>query len=522
MKSVSLYVLLGFCLTLAWVVLTLVKSIRSPLTRVPGPFLARFTRLWLLKQAYFGTYPKTSIELHKKYGPIVRIAPNEYSIDDPAAAKIIYGSGRGFTKSPWYYASGNPISPLPNIFVEPNPHIHAQARRKVAAAYSMTNLVQLEPFIDKCSAVLKERLEEFARSGYPLEISHWMQCYAFDVIGMMTLGKRFGFLDSGEDIQGIMSSLDQYLVYCSNVGIFPEWHKTLFRRQMRSKNVSGLTHVREFANTQLEEKREKVEADDVPHPNVAEDFITKFLRIQTQDPGKITDADISSVATMNIGAGSDTTSISLTSIIFNLIKYPRVLKRLRAEIKEHETQGTISDPIKFSEANQLPYLQAVIKEGLRMHPATRLSLGRVVPSEGATLAGQLFPPGTVVGINAWVAHAHTKVFGHDAHVFQPERWLDYPELVKEREAYFMTVSNILKTPRALQSNPLLQQFGQGSRTCLGKNISLMELSKAVPQIVRHFDFVPDTESGEPEYVTENVWFVKIREFHCKVFSRTRQ
>jgi cytochrome P450 len=47
----------------------------------------------------------------------------------------------------------------------------------------------------------------------------------------------------------------------------------------------------------------------------------------------------------------------------------------------------------------------------------------------------------VVGINAWVAHANTKVFGHDAHVFRPERWLDYPELVKEREAYFMTVSD---------------------------------------------------------------------------------
>lgn len=190
-----------------------------------------------------------------------------------------------------------------------------------------------------------------------------------------------------------MSSLSQYLVYCANVGVFPEWHKTLFRRQMRSKTVSGLTHVREFANAQLEEKREKVKADDVPHPNVAEDFITKFLRVQAQDPTKITNADISSVCTMNIGAGSDTTSISLTSIIFNLIKHPRVLERLRAEIKEHESQGTISDPIKFVEANQLPYLQAVIKEGLRMHPATGLSLSRVVPSDGATLAGQYFPPG---------------------------------------------------------------------------------------------------------------------------------
>jgi len=96
-------------------------------------------------------------------------------------------------QSPWYWASGNPFSSLPNIFVEPNPHIHAQARRKVAAAYSMTNLVQLEPFIDKCSAVLRDRLEEFARAGTAVEISHWMQCYAFDVIGMMTV-RRTGIV----------------------------------------------------------------------------------------------------------------------------------------------------------------------------------------------------------------------------------------------------------------------------------------------------------------------------------------
>lgn len=51
----------------------------------------------------------------------------------------------------------------------------------------------------------------------------------------------------------------------------------------------------------------------------------------------------------------------------------------------------------------------------------------------------------MVGINAWVAHANTKVFGHDAHMFRPERWLDYPEQVRERDSYFMTVNDNLNT-----------------------------------------------------------------------------
>ena len=67
--------------------------------------------------------------------------------------------------------------------------------------------------------------------------------------------------------------------------------------------------------------------------------------------------------------------------------------------------------------------------------------------------------------------------------------------------------------------PCACQFGQGSRTCIGKNISLMEMSKAVPQLIRNFDFVPATASGQPEWRTENVWFVKTRDFYCRVNRR---
>jgi cytochrome P450 len=62
--------------------------------------------------------------------------------------------------------------------------------------------------------------------------------------------------------------------------------------------------------------------------------------------------------------------------------------------------------------------------------------------------------------------------------------------------------------------PFSLKFGMGSRTCIGKNISLMEISKVVPQLVRHFEFVP--ENGTPEWRTENVWFVKPKDFKCRI------
>ena len=76
----------------------LVQFVFDPLREVPGPCLARFTRLWYFIEIYKGGFELTEIELHKKYGPIVRIAPHEYSIDDVEAAKTIYGLGKHFLK----------------------------------------------------------------------------------------------------------------------------------------------------------------------------------------------------------------------------------------------------------------------------------------------------------------------------------------------------------------------------------------------------------------------------------------
>jgi len=191
-----------------------------------------------------------------------------------------------------------------------------------------------------------------------------------------------------------MASLSEYLLYCVRVGIFPEWHKILFRRKMGSKKLSGLQNVRNFATTWVETKVARFQSEkDWTSPNATTDIITRLLRVHDNDPGKISKAEILTAGIMNVGAGSDTTSIAFSAAIFNLLKHPSSLRRLQEEIREYEARGVISDPIKFSEAQKMPYLQAVIKEALRVHPATGLILGRVVPKEGAVLAGQYFPPG---------------------------------------------------------------------------------------------------------------------------------
>lgn len=209
------------------------------------------------------------------------------------------------------------------------------------------------------------------------------------------MGKRFGFLDQGDDIDGIMAAISQYLSYAAIVGVYSEFHR--FAAKLLSllpqKQGGGMAAMIKFANGQLQHRLSTtaVDAADSKLLSPKGDFLSKMLNLHHQNPEKITLKDIFVTCITNIGAGSDTTSISLSSVFYHLCKYPEVAQKLRAEIDEKAAAGELDDPITFKQAQSMPYLQAVLKEALRVHPATGLPLGRVVPIGGAIIAGRVFP-----------------------------------------------------------------------------------------------------------------------------------
>lgn len=123
-------------------------------------------------------------------------------------------------------------------------------------------------------------------------------------------------------------------------------------------------------------------------------------------------------------AGSDTTAISLRSMFYYICKNPRCYDAIMKEIDDMKTSGQLSDPITFAEANKMKYLQACMKEAMRMHPAVGQLLEQVVPQDGATISGVRFPQGTIVGVNPWVVSRDKSVYGADAEEYRPERWLE--------------------------------------------------------------------------------------------------
>ena len=122
-------------------------------------------------------------------GSVVRIAPNRYSISSPDAVQQIYGHTSRFTKDRFYRAFGHPDESKFDLFSMVNVQTHASRRRKVASLYSMSSLVSYEPAVDKCISLLVDRFGELGTRGKSTSIPHWMEYFAFDVVGSISVSQ---------------------------------------------------------------------------------------------------------------------------------------------------------------------------------------------------------------------------------------------------------------------------------------------------------------------------------------------
>jgi len=240
------------------------------------------------------------------------------------------------------------------------------------------------------------------------------------------------------------------------------------------------------------------------------DLLSKFLAAREARPEFMTDTLVQTMAVSMAFAGSETTAISLSAVFYFLLKNPAALAALRAEIDAAAREGRFSDYdtglVTWHESQTLPYLDACVKEAFRLHPAPGLPMERVVPAGGLEIAGQSVKGGTIVGCSAWVIHRNREIFGEDVEAFRPERWL-----VQEGKGEG-------EEQRVKVMNGSMMQFGMGSRTCIGKNISLLEIYKLVPSMLRRFEvcFPPSIRhfSGRLFLWWEGVWAVDWMVIHA--------
>lgn len=108
--------------------------------------------------------------------------------------------------------------PSPSIFATQDPDLHRTLKRPVAAIYSMSNLVSFESYVDSTMQVFFDQLDKrFVAKGEVCDLGTWLQWFAFDVMGEITFSKRFGFLESARDVDGIAEDIWQYFKKTSPV-----------------------------------------------------------------------------------------------------------------------------------------------------------------------------------------------------------------------------------------------------------------------------------------------------------------
>ncbi|KIX10083.1 uncharacterized protein Z518_01164 [Rhinocladiella mackenziei CBS 650.93] len=442
------------------------------LNSIPGPFVAGFTDLWRFIDTITATPHETHIKLHRQTGSsLVRIGPRTISVSDPALIPKIYGLNSGFTKTKFYtlHMLSYQGQFTPSLFTTLDEGYHAKYKRPIANAYSMSTLVEFEPLIDSTSQLFMSRLDEFVSSQKVFNFGQWLQMYAFDVIGEIVFSRKLGFLETRSDVDGIMADIRTKVFYGGSVGQIPTVDKFITKSPLFLACVP--THP--IVNFTVERMRERLSAKAQGVDDKKRDFLTRCFEAQEKNPDLVTDRIIRMYNIDNVLAGSDTTGISLRSIFYYLMKSPQALKKVVDEIDKAESEGSLSEFITWKESNNQPYLQACIKEALRMHPAVGLLLERHVPKGGVTLGDHFLPEGTIVGVNPWVAARNRQVYGEDADNFRPERWLEAsPEQLAAMDRASLT-------------------FGHGARSCIGKNISMLEITKLVPQLLRHYEVRPN-------------------------------
>lgn len=494
---------------LAWLVR---NRYHNGLNKYPGPFLASLTDWWRFYDVYRRRPEWTHIALHKKYGPVVRLGPNVLSFADPESLKTIYGLNKGFIKSNFYVVQQSVVKghSLPSLFSTTDNDFHMQFRRCVNSAFAMSALVQYEPFVDNTTKLFLKQTEKLY-TDTTCDFTQWLQFYAFDVIGEITYSKRHGFIEKNEDVDGIVAYLTKLFLYVAPIGQIPILDRLFLKNPIYLKlSEWGLLDatfpVAKFARARMAERLPELEGGEkkpllpTTGPTAAvksPDLLSKFLAAREARPEFMSDTLVQTMAVSMAFAGSETTAISLSAVFYFLLKTPRALARLRQELDDAARQGKFSDYetglVTWHESQTLPFLDACVKEAFRLHPAPGLPMERIVPEPGLEIAGTYVKGGTIVGCNAWVLHRNEKIWGGDADEYRPERWADE------------TSSEKLKG-----MNGAMLQFGMGSRTCIGKNISLLEIYKLVPSLLRRFEIEFDDPNSEWE--TVNAWFVKQKNF----------
>ncbi|KAF2965734.1 hypothetical protein GQX73_g7855 [Xylaria multiplex] len=411
-----------------------------PLSKYPGPILAKASPLWMAWSYFHGRTPVELQEIHKKYGPVVRIGPNDLSYINPIQWREIYGfkshGQEEFSKDPRYHSGieGEPI------ILNADKTYHGYIRKLLAHGFSEKSLRDQESILKGFVDTLFRRLHEECQDGEKtIDIVNWYNFLLFDFIAYLTFGESFDCLTTGtlHTWVGTFFSLVKSLSYYQISSRLPFFLRPLFIMQFVPKKIKGDLKTLKALN-------ELVEAFNM---------------------GKMSPQQLQGNAQILLAAGSETTATLMSGLTWLLLKHPRVHEKLKTEIR---AKFSHPDEITISSVNECKYLLGCIEEALRVYPPSPQPHHRIIPAGGAMVNGEFLPAGTSVSIPIY-AISNSALNWTQPESFIPERWTG------EDERF------------ANDKRESSQPFSYGPRNCIGRNMAYAEMRLVMARLIWHFD-----------------------------------
>ncbi|MCJ1385975.1 hypothetical protein MMC17_009100 [Xylographa soralifera] len=459
----------------------------SPISDIPGPFIARFSILWQLWVTATGQAGPAIVALHKKHGKFVRIAYNEVSVCDSEGSPTVLK--RNIDKGSWYEITALPDSRLQNQMSITSATDCTRLFKGLAGGYKLSNILQAEPFIDDCISLFRRRIDNLSATSQPVDFSIWFTFLFFDIVGETTFSKRFGFLDEGRDVGDAIKNQWFLTAYLALMGYFPWAHNWLLANPLiEYLHLQPAMHVFDTTKAAIAARATNFKA----HP----DMVEQWMRANKEHPERFSKDDILAAGVVTVGAAADTSGAALQAFVYFLMRDPEMLALLRKEI---DTADLAPIPT-YESVRNLPMLQACIKEALRIHCPTSLGLTRVSPPGGITICSRLFPAGTVLSVNQWAVHS-LPIFGPDAERFNPRRWLTpappgTPFPSKEALTTPTYPPGPHDSPHLRLMHECLLPFSAGYNACPGQHLARLEISKVAAVMVRDYEIAQVQEGRE--------------------------
>ncbi|KAH8178655.1 cytochrome p450 domain-containing protein [Sarocladium implicatum] len=467
--------ILLICVTSGWTVFKFLQALYNisplhPLSNVPGPKLAAAT-YW--PEFYhdvilFGRYTREIERMHMRYGPIVRINPNETHCNDANFVDEIYATGGRKRDKPIHQINGSAVGTKNNLGTVDH-DLHRLRRAPVARFFSRAMITRLEEHIHVLTQKLCDKLlTERDTPVKPFDVGMAYSCFTADAISEYCFGEPFGHL--AREGTWTPNFREATLAILKPVFLFRFFpfliHLAPLGRYLVDYLPADEALLVRTIQIDLPARVWQTKADldagkRYERPTVFGDLLQSELEGPEKDPARLADE-----AVAILGGGTETTTWALTVMTFHLLSKPEMLAKLESELRTVVRNAEHLPP--WTTLEKLSYLTGVIQEGLRLSYGLSSRTARVPTQEDLIYRGEFekkpfemkLARGYAIGMSAAIAH-HDERFFPDSHSFIPERWIDEK-------------SEIDRTPEKG-----MLAFSKGTRGCPGKNLALCELYVAL-------------------------------------------